>query len=60
MNAWNYITKFFDAIMSLTTELKDFLFTEINLGFTTLSVWQLISGVGIAVILIAVIVKAVL
>ena len=60
MNAWNYITKFFDAIMGLTTELKDFLFTEINLGFTTLSVWQLISGVGIAVILIAVIVKAVL
>ena len=49
----------FVKLCELTEILIDFLFTEIKILNLTISIWQLLSGVGITTLLIAWLIKKV-
>ena len=59
MNNFDLITGFFEKIVTLYQALRDFLLTGVKIPLIgTVSMWQLLGGSGIAIILTVVIVKA--
>lgn len=58
MDMIQLITSFFGKLMDLKDVLFDFLFTEFDVLGLTLSVWQVVGGVGVVAMLIIVFVKA--
>lgn len=58
MDMIQLMTSFFQKLMDLKDVLFDFLFTEFDVFGMTLSVWQVVGGVGIVSILIMVFIKA--
>lgn len=58
MDMIQLMTSFFKKLMDLKDVLFDFLFTEFDVFGMTLSVWQVVGGVGIVSILIMVFIKA--
>lgn len=58
-NILGFIYEICMKLIDLATEAYGFMFQEINFIGLKVSFWQLLGGVGLAIILIAVIVKAV-
>ena len=54
-----FIWELAQKIIELGKTAYNFLFTEITILDITISVWQLIGGVGLIVVLIAIIIKAI-
>ena len=59
-NAFAFIFEFFEKILALCENLKNFLFEEVNIFGETISVWGLLSGGIVVTILVAVLIKAII
>lgn len=52
MNVFNFVIDLWGKLCNLVDFLYNFLFTELNLGFTTISVWALLGGAGLLALII--------
>ena len=59
-NPMEFIFQLFERFQSFTEVCKEFLFTEINVLDTTLSVWEFLGGGLLITVLVIIIVKLVI